>query len=109
MANQGTVLGGVDLSCLGHRGHGDVVQLSDPCYFERPVSHGRREGLNERPVSHERSKGLEEDTELELTPDEDGVELSGKACPPPGLVGLGRIHKAGVVGFLVEGRPISRH
>ena len=49
------------------------------------------------------------DTELGLTPDEDGVELSGKARPPPVLVGLGRIHKAGVVGFLVEGRPISKH
>ena len=73
------------------------------------MSHGRREGLDERPVSHERSKGLEEDTELELTPDEDGVELSGKARPPPALVVLGRIHKAGVVGLLVEGQPISRH
>ena len=62
------------------------------CYFERPVSHGRREGLDERPVSHERRKGLEEDTELGLTPDEDGVELSGKTRPPPALVGLDMLH-----------------
>ena len=50
---------------------------------ERPVSHERREGLEERPVSHERREGLEEDRELDLTPDEDGVEALKKGTSTP--------------------------
>ena len=62
-----------------------MVMLSSyptPCNFERSVSHGRREGLDERPVSHERRKGLEEDTELGLTPDEDGVGSQERHAHP---------------------------
>ena len=77
---------------------------------ERPVSHERREGLEERPVSHERREGLEEDTELGLTPDEDGVEALRKGTPTPCTCRTRYAsQQAGVVGFLAEGRPSSRH